>query len=364
MDALPRTGGAFRDGDLLVLRISDHSLPNQCLITGEPVPGAMPLTFSHWAPRVSLEIESDGSHINTRRFGPLTFQKVVLHLPVSPSYQRIHHSRGFLLAVAGLGLAITSWLLWLQAGILVAINPWWLLIGCATGVGLVLVGIRMQARINAPLIVKRLNSKYVWLRGVCPRVLGMLPDWQQSSEGATQTKVDCAVNSAISMGGLVVGSVLAYFYLPTSLEAARSRYWPETAGKIVSARIESHTTKKGGIHGAQPMIRTNYEIQCEYEYTVNGQRCFGKRRSFGASNRTPFKQSIESELKRAFKVGTPVVVFFDPAHPESSTLARASAFQIAYLSGPMVLAWLIAIGAAIRAMQFARLRSQPSVPPP
>ncbi len=58
MDALPRTGGAFRDGDLLVLRISDHSLPNQCLITGEPVPGAMPLTFSHWAPRVSLEIEA------------------------------------------------------------------------------------------------------------------------------------------------------------------------------------------------------------------------------------------------------------------------------------------------------------------
>ncbi len=76
MDAEPRIGGAFRDGDLLVLRLSDHRLPDQCLITGEPVQGSTALTFSRWAPRVSFEIEGDGSHINLRRFGPLTIRTV------------------------------------------------------------------------------------------------------------------------------------------------------------------------------------------------------------------------------------------------------------------------------------------------
>ncbi len=122
--------------------------------------------------------------------------------------------------------------------------------------------------------------------------------------------------------------------------------------------MEIHTTKKGGGgHGQKPITIKYYEIHCEYEYTVNGQRHFGNRRSFRANNRTPLKQSAEIELKQRFKVGAPVVVYFDPAHAEKSTLARASAYQIAYLSGPMSLAWLIAIGAGIRAIRIARLRS-------
>ncbi len=76
------------------------------------------------------------------------------------------------------------------------------------------------------------ESTYVWLRGVCPQVLVMLPDWQQSSEGTSQTNFDFGVNTAVSVIGLVVGSVLAYFYLPTTLEALSSRSWPETPGRL------------------------------------------------------------------------------------------------------------------------------------
>jgi hypothetical protein len=89
--------------------------------------------------------------------------------------------------------------------------------------------------------------------------------------------------------------------------------WPETTGRIINSDVEV-------AHRSDDF--TKYEVRVHYAYDVNGQAHESRRLRFGSSG---FKERSEAnKLRRRFRSGEEVSVYYDPAKPTRAVLLRGT----------------------------------------
>lgn len=91
------------------------------------------------------------------------------------------------------------------------------------------------------------------------------------------------------------------------------RRWRRIMGTVVHAGLNRAKDSEG-----TPM----YEIEIEYEYTVEGQTYRGSRmRSFDRNYSSSSAQEIEGTIA-GLKAGGPLELVYNPRHPEDSMVVR------------------------------------------
>lgn len=98
-------------------------------------------------------------------------------------------------------------------------------------------------------------------------------------------------------------------------EAARSRSWPVTKGRISRSELETVRLSPGARRGATV---TAYRPLIEYEYRVDGRDYHSQCVRLGATRATTAERA-GAELA-AFAVGSTVEVHYDPHAPERAML--------------------------------------------
>jgi hypothetical protein len=98
-------------------------------------------------------------------------------------------------------------------------------------------------------------------------------------------------------------------------EAARSRSWPVTHGRISRSELETVRLSPGAKRGATV---TAYRPLVEYEYRVDGHDYRSRRVRLGATRATT-EERAGAELV-SFVLGSTVEVHYDPAAPEQALL--------------------------------------------
>ena len=93
-----------------------------------------------------------------------------------------------------------------------------------------------------------------------------------------------------------------------------SRSWQSTKGQVVESRVEGDMTDVGA---------RSYRLHVTYSYDVDGKTYTGHRIAFGESL-FAFMKSKEwaKQMRAKFESLDEVFVFYDPRHPERSTLVR------------------------------------------
>ena len=113
------------------------------------------------------------------------------------------------------------------------------------------------------------------------------------------------------LAGLAVAAITA----SNLREAARSRGWPVTQGRIIRSELETVRLSPGAKRGATV---TAYRPLVEYEYRVEGRDHRSRRVRLGATRSTT-QERAGTELGR-FAIGSTVQVHYDPADPERALL--------------------------------------------
>jgi hypothetical protein len=139
----------------------------------------------------------------------------------------------------------------------------------------------------------------------------------------------------------LVGAVLFSIGLLHFRKVRASGSWPYTPGRILSAKVDSLTTR-GGPDEADS---TSFFPAIQYEYLVDNQRYLGDRIAFVGKSYASRKRA--EEALQAFQVGASAWVFYDPAKPSKAVLERKASggTMLMVLGGAIV---LLAIVAALR----------------
>lgn len=168
------------------------------------------------------------------------------------------------------------------------------------------------------------------------------------------TVIQCAIIAGIG-GFFLVFSGRRLFL------AARSWSWPQVEGTVVNSYVmttPAYLSARGTGH-------TSF-LEVVYKYTVAGQTYKSKRWGFDErrpkyGSRSPISGRLmwhESELLAAYPVGTPIMVYYDPAEPASSAITRTVGLitylwfvlgmSFAFLGGVQLanFAWIWATGKA------------------
>lgn len=95
-----------------------------------------------------------------------------------------------------------------------------------------------------------------------------------------------------------------------TLRAASTR-WPGTVGRVLKSRVEV----SGGDH-------TSVRPYVLYEYLVAGQRYEGQQIRAGDKFMTTYTSRQAYDTVDLYPVGSEVTVYYDPANPSESALAR------------------------------------------
>jgi hypothetical protein len=123
-----------------------------------------------------------------------------------------------------------------------------------------------------------------------------------------------AVPQATIFFGLA-GLAVAAITLSNIREAARSRGWPVTQGRISRSELEKVRLSPGARRGATV---TAYRPLVEYEYRVDGLDYRSRSVRLGATRATT-KERASAELA-PFAVGSTIQVHYDPAVPDRALL--------------------------------------------
>jgi hypothetical protein len=99
-------------------------------------------------------------------------------------------------------------------------------------------------------------------------------------------------------------------------KARASRAWPAVAGRILSAKVESETSRGD----EDSPDSTSYFPAVEYEYQVGSAAFRGNQIEFG--RRVYSKPQDADKALLAFPVGSSVQVFHHPARPGACVLER------------------------------------------
>ena len=124
----------------------------------------------------------------------------------------------------------------------------------------------------------------------------------------------CAIIAGIGVSFLAFAG--RRFYL-----AARSWSWPQVEGTVVNSYVVTRKAGRGGHISFLEVV---------YQYTVAGQPYESKRWGFDErrpkyGSRSPVTGKLmwhEPELLAAYPEGASITVYYDPAKPASSAIAR------------------------------------------
>lgn len=137
-----------------------------------------------------------------------------------------------------------------------------------------------------------------------------------------------------------------------SAEASEAAAWPEAAGSVTRTWIEEGTT--AGNNGRR---YPTYTPRVAYSYTVNGSLYLNDRLSLSQSRQQTSREAAEDQL-RAYTVGAPVTVRYDPQSPRRSALIIEDAGSVSYIG--LAFGGLVAIfGGHLLAMTLRRRRRPP-----
>jgi hypothetical protein len=140
-----------------------------------------------------------------------------------------------------------------------------------------------------------------------------------------------------------------------SAEASEAAAWPEAAGRVTRNWIEEGTT--AGNNGRR---YPTYTPRVAYSYHVNGSLYLNDRLSLSQTHQQSSRGAAEDSL-RAYAVGAPVAVRYDPQSPRRSALIIEDAGSVSYIG--LAMGGLLAIfGGYLVAMTLRRRRRPP--PPP
>lgn len=95
------------------------------------------------------------------------------------------------------------------------------------------------------------------------------------------------------------------------IRAADSTSWPTVDGTVTRSEVTSHRSSHKG------RTSTSYHAQIEFDYTVDGQKLHGTRRTYKV---VASSQSAANEAVAAYPVGRSVTVSYDPQDPERAVL--------------------------------------------
>lgn len=139
-----------------------------------------------------------------------------------------------------------------------------------------------------------------------------------------------------------------------SAEASEAAAWPEAAGRVTRNWIEEGTT--AGNNGRR---YPTYTPRVAYNYDVGGSLYLNDRLSLSQTRQQSSRGAAEDQL-RAYPVGAPVTVRYDPQSPRRSALIVEDAGSVPYIG--LAMGGLLAIfGGYLVAMT---LRPRPRPPPP
>lgn len=146
-------------------------------------------------------------------------------------------------------------------------------------------------------------------------------------------------NSTLGVVGLIflpMAVMLAALILNGYLKVRQAKGWAQAQGRITRSRMASRSPPPGNTIG-----KTENVPDVAYSFPVRGKNYQGNRVSLGNVS-GPF---ADEALKR-YPVGATVVVYYDPADPDSNVLERDAPKGIVKGCGG-VIAFFVVIGAGI-----------------
>ncbi len=166
----------FRKGNLLVMH-KEAALPDRCVKSNQPAEGRRlkrKLEWCHSAIYLTLLLLHPFLIFLAYLIVSLIFRKrATIFVGLSEEWFRKRRRRialSWSLVLGGVALAVASGFLadrYLAAGVA----------GLFVGIAVILVG-AFYGAISARLVAaKRITADYIWLKGVHPEFLAMLPDW-------------------------------------------------------------------------------------------------------------------------------------------------------------------------------------------
>ncbi|HEX8527970.1 DUF3592 domain-containing protein [Allosphingosinicella sp.] len=139
-----------------------------------------------------------------------------------------------------------------------------------------------------------------------------------------------------------------------SAEASEAAAWPEAAGRVTRNWIEEGTTA-----GDRGRRYPTYTPRVAYSYHVGGQLYLNDRLSLSQARQQSSRGAAEDQL-RAYSVGAPVTVRYDPQSPRRSALIIEDSGSVSYIG--LAMGGLLAFFGGYLVAMTLRLRRRP--PPP
>ena len=161
------------------------------------------------------------------------------------------------------------------------------------------------------------------------------------------------IKRAIGFLGLIFCFwMFEYFVYPKCNTAIQSLKWPSVMGKIVRCELDStykHTEKRTASSRRKKKKTKMYQLQLEYNYSVDGQYYRGKGRCFDLSEpQQSWKSSLEKFIAKHPKT-SPIEVFYAPENPDQSTIIK----------GLSLIHWALLLANLVFTLMFAHLITFP-----
>jgi hypothetical protein len=118
----------------------------------------------------------------------------------------------------------------------------------------------------------------------------------------------------LSVGLLLLGVALLVWVTRDFLRGRGAENWPRVDGVVTGTRIDKTQATRGG-----PM----YHPVVLYRYELRGVAYQGDRLAFGFSVMKGSHSGAE-EFLRAYPVGSPIAIRYDPASPDKSVILAGS----------------------------------------
>ena len=139
---------------------------------------------------------------------------------------------------------------------------------------------------------------------------------------------------------LLAGGAAAFLLVLTLaawLRAHGAARWPSVVGVVTSSEVRERESDQMG--SQQRFLRVYYP-HVAYDYEVATQRYAGEQLEFGARAGAGDRDRARRHAER-YRVGAPVRVHYDPAHPERSYLEAPSALWVFALASAVL--WAVAL---------------------
>lgn len=151
-------------------------------------------------------------------------------------------------------------------------------------------------------------------------------------------KAGPAIALAVLCGGF--GIAFLYWGLSQVWFVYASSGWPQTEGTITMSQYIDNPPRRDD------------EARIQYIYQVGGQPYKGRNLLPGT---LAYDDATEEEKVEQYRVGTTTTVYYDPQHPERSSLERGTPTRLTYIG--LVLGLIFTSGAGY--VLFSLLRERP-----